>query len=68
MEEFVREFVSISNKCSPPNMTDVRYHGSKTAAEAKLPFDAGFETVSVVAAVGPDVKGQCLGLQAEVYI
>lgn len=34
-----------------------RYHGSKKAAEAKLPFDAGFETVSVVAAIGLGVKG-----------
>jgi len=37
-----------------------RYHGSKKAAEAEMPFDAGFETVSVVAAVGKGVKGGCL--------
>ncbi len=35
-----------------------RYHGSKKAAEAKLPFDAGFESVSIVAAIGPGVKGE----------
>jgi len=34
-----------------------RYFGSAAEAEKRLPFDAGFEAVGVVAAVGPDVEG-----------
>lgn len=45
---------------SPP-LLKPRYHGSKKAAEARLPFDAGFESVSVVAAVGPGVRGFSVG-------
>ncbi|KAG1673072.1 hypothetical protein FOA52_013141 [Chlamydomonas sp. UWO 241] len=50
-----RVFVGIN--ASDINYTSGRYHGSKKAAEAKLPFDAGFESVSIVAAVGPGVSG-----------
>lgn len=35
-----------------------RYFGSTAEAERRLPFDAGFEAVGVVAAVGPDVEGE----------
>lgn len=34
--------------------------GSEAVAREKLPFDAGFEAVGVVAAVGPSVSGACL--------
>ena len=34
-----------------------RYFGSTKVAEAKLPFEAGFEAVGVVAAAAPDVQG-----------
>ena len=34
-----------------------RYFGSAAEAEKRLPFDAGFEAVGVVAAVGPGVEG-----------
>lgn len=33
-----------------------RYFGSTQAAQAKLPFPAGFEAVGVVAAAAPDVQ------------
>lgn len=41
------------------NFTSGRYFGGVKAAAALLPFDAGFESVGVVAAVGPggEVKG-----------
>jgi NADPH:quinone reductase-like Zn-dependent oxidoreductase len=42
------------------NYTSGRYHSSKAEAERQLPFDAGFETVGVVAAVGEGVTGQPL--------
>lgn len=32
-----------------------RYHGSTAAAQAALPYDAGFESVGVVVAAAPDV-------------
>ena len=38
-----------------------RYFGSTKVAEAKLPFEAGFEAVGVVAAVAPDVQGIVAG-------
>lgn len=46
---------------SDVNYTAGRYFGGGAAAEARLPFDAGFEAVGVVAAVGPGVTGvlQC---------
>ena len=37
---------------SDVNWTSGRYHGSRRAAEAALPYDAGFESVGVVVAVG----------------
>ncbi len=37
-----------------------RYFGSAAEAEKRLPFDAGFEAVGVVAAVGPGVEGATL--------
>ena len=42
---------------SDVNYTAGRYFGGGAAAEARLPFDAGFESVGVVAAVGPGVSG-----------
>lgn len=35
-----------------------RYHASKAEAESKLPFDAGFEAVGVIAEVGEGVNGR----------
>lgn len=35
-----------------------RYHASKAEAESKLPFDAGFEAVGVIADVGEGVNGR----------
>ena len=35
-----------------------RYFGNTAEAERRLPFDAGFEAVGVVAAVGPEVEGE----------
>ena len=35
-----------------------RYFGSTAEAERRLPFDAGFEAVGVVAVVGPEVEGE----------
>ena len=35
-----------------------RYFGSTAEAERRLPFDAGFEAVGVVAALGPEVEGK----------
>lgn len=40
-----------------PSLLIVRYHGKRSAAEAALPFDAGFESVGVVVATGPEVAG-----------
>lgn len=48
-----RCFVGIN--ASDINYTAGRYSGSPAEAAAKLPFDAGFESVGVVAAVGPGV-------------
>ncbi len=39
------------------NYTAGRYFGSPEVAAKRLPFDAGFESVGVVAATGPDVSG-----------
>uniref|UniRef100_A0A7R9V375 Enoyl reductase (ER) domain-containing protein n=1 Tax=Chlamydomonas euryale TaxID=1486919 RepID=A0A7R9V375_9CHLO len=54
-----RAYVGIN--ASDINYTSGRYYGSKKAAEAKLPFDAGFESVSVVAAVGAGTAGFAVG-------
>ncbi len=35
-----------------------RYFGNRTEAQAKLPFDVGFEAVGLVAAVGQEVAGR----------
>ncbi|GAB4818806.1 hypothetical protein N2152v2_005852 [Parachlorella kessleri] len=43
------------------NYTDGRYFGNRQVAAAKLPFDAGFEAVGMVAAVGGDVPGLAVG-------
>lgn len=40
---------------SDVNFSAGRYFGSKAAAEKRLPFEAGFEAVGVVAAAAPDV-------------
>ncbi len=42
---------------SDVNFTAGRYQASIAEAEASLPFDAGFEAVGAVAAVGPQVSG-----------
>ncbi|GLC40673.1 hypothetical protein PLESTB_000034100 [Pleodorina starrii] len=46
------------------NYSSGRYHSSRSEAESQLPFDAGFESVSVVVAVGEGVKdfapGDCV--------
>ncbi|KAG2501548.1 hypothetical protein HYH03_000055 [Edaphochlamys debaryana] len=42
---------------SDVNYSSGRYHASKAEALSKLPFDAGFESVNVVMAVGEGVKG-----------
>ncbi|MEW5301521.1 MAG: hypothetical protein WDW36_004378 [Sanguina aurantia] len=43
------------------NYTAGRYHASKAEAESKLPFDAGFEAVGVIAEVGEGVNGLSAG-------
>ncbi len=60
-----RAFAGVN--ASDVNYTAGRYFGSSAAAEARLPFDAGFEAVGVVAAVGAGVAGAplpCLAWQA----
>ena len=42
---------------SDVNFSSGRYHASVEQAQASLPFDAGFEAVGAVAAVGPQVSG-----------
>ncbi|KAG2434043.1 hypothetical protein HXX76_007771 [Chlamydomonas incerta] len=42
---------------SDVNYSSGRYHASKAEAQSKLPYDAGFESVNVVLAAAPDVKG-----------
>ena len=42
---------------SDVNFSSGRYHASIEQAQASLPFDAGFEAVGAVAAVGPQVSG-----------
>ncbi|EFN55092.1 hypothetical protein CHLNCDRAFT_134990 [Chlorella variabilis] len=46
---------------SDVNFSAGRYFGSTAAAEKKLPFEAGFEAVGVVAAAAPDVQGIAVG-------
>jgi NADPH:quinone reductase-like Zn-dependent oxidoreductase len=46
---------------SDVNFTSGRYFGSPEEAAKKLPFDAGFEAVGVVAGVGPGVTGMIHG-------
>lgn len=43
---------------SDVNFTAGRYFGSPEKSAERLPFDAGFEAVGVVAGVGPGVKGR----------
>ncbi|CAK0737375.1 hypothetical protein CVIRNUC_000902 [Coccomyxa viridis] len=43
------------------NYTAGRYFGSAEVAAKRLPFDAGFESVGAVAAVGPDVHRFSVG-------
>lgn len=43
------------------NFTSGRYFGGAKAASARLPFDAGFEAVGVVAAVGEGCRGLSVG-------
>lgn len=42
---------------SDVNFSAGRYQASIAEAQASLPFDAGFEAVGAVAAVGPQVAG-----------
>eukprot|EP00198_Chlamydomonas_reinhardtii_P006628 XP_001695964.1 NADPH:quinone oxidoreductase [Chlamydomonas reinhardtii] len=42
---------------SDVNYSSGRYHASKAEAQSKLPYDSGFESVNVVLAAAPDVKG-----------
>lgn len=44
---------------SDVNFSAGRYHASKAEAQAQLPLAAGFESVCVVVAAAPDVKGVC---------
>ncbi|GAX83190.1 hypothetical protein CEUSTIGMA_g10616.t1 [Chlamydomonas eustigma] len=53
--------VAVGINASDINYTSGRYHGSKKAAEAKLPYDSGFESVAVVAAVATGVQGFAVG-------
>ncbi|KAA6421915.1 MAG: zinc-binding alcohol dehydrogenase domain-containing 2-like [Trebouxia sp. A1-2] len=46
---------------SDVNFSSGRYHASVEQAQASLPFDAGFEAVGAVAAVGPQVSGLEVG-------
>jgi NADPH:quinone reductase-like Zn-dependent oxidoreductase len=50
-----RAFAGVN--ASDVNFTSGRYFGSPEQSAKLLPFDAGFEAVGVVAAVGADVKG-----------
>lgn len=43
---------------SDVNFSAGRYQASIAEAQASLPFDAGFEAVGAVAAVGPQVTGE----------
>lgn len=45
-----------------------RYFGSRKEAAARLPFDAGFESASVVVAAGPGVTGALARLHAHVRL
>lgn len=46
---------------SDVNFSSGRYHASVEQAQVSLPFDAGFEAVGAVAAVGPQVSGLEVG-------
>eukprot|EP00887_Chlorella_sp_A99_P002267 scaffold10.g2267.t1 len=50
-----RTFTAIN--ASDINFSDGRYFGSRAAAEAQLPFAAGFESAGVLAAAADDVAG-----------
>jgi hypothetical protein len=57
-------FVSVhaaSLPCPPTALLSCRYFGSVAAAEKRLPFDAGFEAVGVVAAAAPGVESVAVG-------
>lgn len=54
---FRRAYAGVN--ASDVNYTAGRYFGGGAAAEKRLPFDAGFESVGVVAALGPGVSGKC---------
>ena len=47
---------------SDVNFSAGRYQASIAEAQASLPFDAGFEAVGAIAAVGPQVSGGPLRL------
>ncbi|EFJ49435.1 hypothetical protein VOLCADRAFT_117231, partial [Volvox carteri f. nagariensis] len=49
--------VTAGVNASDINYSSGRYHTSSREAESKLPFDAGFESVNVVVAVGEGVTG-----------
>lgn len=57
---FRRAYAGVN--ASDVNYTAGRYFGGAAAAEKRLPFDAGFESVGVVAALGPGVSGESLML------
>ena len=50
------------------NYTAGRYFGSPEVAAKRLPFDAGFESVGVVAATGPDISGKRSSRAAKEYV
>eukprot|EP00850_Spirogloea_muscicola_P020134 SM000208S06304 [mRNA] locus=s208:29820:35880:+ [translate_table: standard] len=63
--------VLIRNLYAGVNASDInysagRYFGSKEEAEKLLPFDAGFEAVGIIVAVGEGVKGPGLTVNSPV--
>eukprot|EP00967_Tisochrysis_lutea_P036274 scaffold43638_cov22-Tisochrysis_lutea.AAC.5 len=50
-----------SHTCSIFDVFTILYHASLAEAQSRLPFDSGFESVSIVAAVGPGVQGFAVG-------
>ncbi|KAF5830042.1 hypothetical protein DUNSADRAFT_15083 [Dunaliella salina] len=53
--------VHVGINASDINYTAGRYHASLAEAQSRLPFDAGFESVSIVVAVGSGVRGFSVG-------
>ena len=55
----IEGFAHAGVNASDVNYSSGRYFGSPEESAKLLPFDAGFEAVGVVAAVGPNVTGEC---------